>query len=350
MSRRLCPNVKMRRTNELAEQHAFRGLNLLIGLFGFTPGQQRILKHSLVRCSTGSVEWHLASTQDADAWFINGARAQLLGDGSIRIPPGSAGGPSTRFTLEAVDRPVAFAQPIACAELEPACRFSLSSDASIRSVLRELENRWLSKSAVQLWLAERLVSREDLSGRIYHVALNGRLLAVVDRLGDVGLLPGVLLEELELADWMPRPSAARFVPPHFHCSSFSEVIWQFAVRPERELLPARYRQMRIHFRRPPRVPQRLLRDEHLKVIHALAAESLTFDALRLRCCLEDEILSRALAALYLTGAITTDVSRSHTHSLSSPGADSTPMPASQRRYVKGHSAPHDHTVPAHLSL
>lgn len=334
----------------VTDQQSFKGPSLHIGLIGVSPGQRRKLKHSLERCSTGSVEWHLATIGDADAWFINGERVQLLDDGSIRVPGGSPGERSTRLSLDDVDRPVVFVQPIACKELEPALRFSLANDRTLRSALKQLESRWLSNTAAQLWLADRLISEDDHYTRVLHVVHNGRLLAVVDKLGDVGILPGALLEELELAEWQPRPPAAHFLPPHFHSTSFSKLIWQYAVRPNRELLPRRYRDMRIHFRRPPRIPQQLLRDEHLVVIQALAAGPLDFEALQARCCIDEETLARALAALYLTGSITTDPRRSGVQSLfrAKVGTSGAERALSHRKVADGFPAYHDLTVPAHL--
>jgi hypothetical protein len=209
-----------------------------------------------------------------------------------------------------VDRPVAFAEPLANPDLEPACSFRLGDPASIDALLALMQGRWLAATAARLWLAGRLVSSE-LSQRVYHLETRGRLLAVVDRTGSVGFAPGVTVQELEEASWLPRPASANHVPPSFHQVPLSELVWSYALRANSELLPARYRTARIHVRRPPDVPEHLLREEHLLAMRELAARPSAFGELQARTRMGAAQLSRTLSALHLAGSIAAGTGDAH---------------------------------------
>jgi hypothetical protein len=116
---------------------------LTLGLAGFSVEQEQGIAGVLADCSGPHLEWRLANMGDADAWWANGSRTQLLKDGSVRIGSGVVGGRSVRLTLGQVDRPIAFSEPLACGEFDPAWRFDLSDPASMRRVICAME-RWLS--------------------------------------------------------------------------------------------------------------------------------------------------------------------------------------------------------------
>ena len=283
---------------------------LLLGMIGFSREQERAVDHLLRRpaSGTGTVRWRLGDLREADAWWANGARTRLLADGSLRIAPGDPRGRSMRLGLHEVDRPIAFAEPLACPEIEPACSFRLDDPASMEAVLVLMQTRWLAPTVARLWLAGRLVANgHALTHRIYHLELAGRLLAVVDRLGSVGIAPGAKIQDLERAAWLPRPASGHGVPPAFHQATLSELAWSYALRARGELLPARYRTARIHFRHPPEVPRRLLREEHLLAMRELAARPSAFGELQARTRLGAAQLARTLSALHLAGSITTEV-------------------------------------------
>src|SRR5205085_7618749 len=97
---------------------------------------------------------------------------------------------------------------------------------SMVETVRTMEARWLGGTVARRWLAAELVAREaGLQKRVYHLVRGGELLAVVDRAGEVGILPGAQLERLEQARWLPRPSSAAYIPNTFHRLPLTELVW-----------------------------------------------------------------------------------------------------------------------------
>ncbi|HEY0822600.1 MAG TPA: hypothetical protein VGD76_02345, partial [Ramlibacter sp.] len=259
----------------MTEEHDARARperpQLILGLLGFSPEQEREVASVLRQAGDEVRTWRLGAPGEADAWWANGARAQLLADGSVRIGPGAAGRRSVRLSLEDVDRPIAFSEPLVCSEFEPTCRFRMGDAASMLETLALIERQWLATRSASLWIAARMVSGErELASRVYHIVGGGRLLAVVDRAGDVGIHPGFGARDFGRATWVARPESARFVPQAFARIPISELLWDYALRSESDLLPPRYLSHPIYFRRPPKVAQRMLRDEHLLVMGELA--------------------------------------------------------------------------------
>jgi hypothetical protein len=178
---------------------------------------------------------------------------------------------------------------------------------------------------------------------------------VIDRTGAIGLMPGAKVEQLDRGQWLARPSSAAFIPPNFQLTTISEVLWSFALRAQDDLLPEHYRTAPLYFRRPPKLDQRLLGDEHLLVMRELFRTPARFAELQQRTALGGERLARALAALYLTGAITANPHRVRRDA----GPVASPGPQSRHESMwspTGHSShpdpssqvPLDFTVPARL--
>lgn len=324
------------------------GPPLSIGLIGFSPTQEEQIGFALEqRGPAPSGPWRVGSLRHADVWFVNGARAQVLEDGSLRVGAGCAGGRSVRLRLEEVDRPLAFAGPIASPELDVAYCFDIANPASIQALLATMESRWLASGSCLLWMAQVLFSRAEYRGRVYHLVVHGKLLGVIDRLGDVGVLPGITVRDLQSAEWLSRPSSAAFTPPGFVRASFAEVLWKFAVRWPDTLLPDRYLTDRIYLRRPPRVAQRLLDDEHLAIMGALTAAARPFRGLQDATGLDGAHLSRALLPLYLTGAITTTLARVLQLSTRRSASNSL-YPSQTSAWPRASAAEREFTVPARL--
>jgi hypothetical protein len=209
---------------------------LNLGVIGFGNEHEQAVQRLLERDSGSSVAWRLGSVAEADAWWVNGARAQLLSDGSLRIGAGKPGARSVRLSLTEVDRPIAFSEPLVSPEFEPAYSFSIDDDASMRTMLAILQTKWLGNVAARLWLAARLLAADGtLTHRVYHIERGGRLLVVVDRSGDVGLAPTLTVEELEHASWSSRPSSAGSIPPSFLRVTISELMWSYALRARSDL-------------------------------------------------------------------------------------------------------------------
>jgi hypothetical protein len=159
-----------------------------------------------------------------------------------------------------------------------------------------------------LCLASHIVEHQAALGPgFFDVRLGRRLLAVVNMHGDVGVLPGTGADEFENADWR-RCTSAR-IPEVLARVSMSQLMWQYSVRTERDLLPPHYRTGLLYFRRPPRLPNRAVRDSHLLIMRELAAAPASFQALQQATGLHPARLARDLAALYFVGTITSNPRR-----------------------------------------
>jgi hypothetical protein len=279
---------------------------LRIGLAGFSAQQQESLGAALEASGTGL--WHVGKFGEADGWWVNGARVQVLPDATVRIAPGVPGGRSLHLDLHDVDRPIAFSLPLASRQLEPLFAFDAGSQSSIAAVLEKFEG-WLKPVMAQFCLASRILEQETVLGTgVHHVSVNGRLIAVVDMRGEIGVLPTAGPLDFDDAIWHRLPAGAS-IPDHFVRISPSQLMWQFAQRTARDVLPQRYREETLYFRRPPRVAQRLISDSHLLLLRELACAPADFAELQQRTGIGVTAMARDLAALYFVGAITTNRKR-----------------------------------------
>ncbi|HMA08497.1 MAG TPA: hypothetical protein VKP68_11565, partial [Ramlibacter sp.] len=198
--------------------------------------------------------------------------------------------------------------------------FHLNSPASIQAMLDRFGG-WLRPMAVQLSLASYIAEHNlDLNTGVFHVIVKGRLQAVVSRNG-VGVLPIADPAEVIDANWAHRPPFADEIPRHFLRIGFPQLMWQYAMRTNRDVLPARFRTGLIYWRAPPQLPNRLLADTHLIMARELSHAPATFRDLSERTRLPDAQLARCLGALYVVGAITTDRRRASSSAHSDAGAE-----------------------------
>jgi hypothetical protein len=329
----------------------------LLGLGGFSPGQQRLFG-DVLQSASGPTQWVGSEMAGADAWWVNGARLQMIGEQTVRVGAGSPTERSLQLYMPDIDRPVAFSQPISCPEFQPALTFNPESHASMNRVLEKFDAS-LSALTAQFCLASHIVEHQTALGTgLFDVSVNGSLVAVVDMKGDIGVLPNVGPADLEQSFWRRRGDPLP-IPQQFVRTSLSQLIWQYAVRTQRDILPRHYRAGSLYFRRPPRLPQRMLKDSHLLLLRELALEPMGFEALMQHTGMADAALSRALAALYFVGAVTANPKRAGVNHRGARGrADSAgephsgppsdpqsvmPLPAPRRRRML------DFTAPAALS-
>jgi hypothetical protein len=280
-----------------------------LGLGGFSPTQQHALRDVVHHTAGGATQWVVvAEFASADGWWLNGAQVELLGQEAVRIASGNPGEPPLQLYMPDIDRPVAFSQPISARQFRPQHTFQPASAASMNGVLEKFE-RWLAPLAAQFCLASQLVEQQAALGAgVFDLSLNGSLVAVVDMRGDVGVLPTLGPADFEQTVWTRRSSAS-VIPEHFARTSLSQLMWQYAVRTQRDVLPRHYRSGLLYFRRPPRLPQRLLRDSHLLLMRELAVSPGTFQTLQRRTGLDPITLAQDLAALYFVGTITSSPRR-----------------------------------------
>jgi hypothetical protein len=275
---------------------------LRLGLAGFSAEQQDQIRAALPSAAPSTVSWTLCELGQADAWWVNGSRSRMLDEQTVLVTAGTPQAPSLQLAALNTDRPVAFTLPLACTGLRPAYSLEIGSRGSMAAVLDQFE-RWLSPLTAQLCLASHIVEHQTALGAgVFEVRLDGRLLAVVNMRGEAAVLPGAGPADFENADW--RRCAAGYLPENLARASMSRLMWQYSLRTQRDLLPRHYRSGLLYFRRPPRVPTRLLQDSHFLVMRELAVEPVNFQALQQATGLPPERLAHDLAALYFVGSIT----------------------------------------------
>jgi hypothetical protein len=291
---------------------------LRLGLAGFSADEQERVSGQLKRLSPAQLSWQCTSFAEADAWWVHGGRTQFLPDGTLRIAPGVPSARSVQLSLPEVDRPVAFSLPLAPSVVEPSYTFDLRAPDSMAAMLQKFSG-WLQPVVAQFCLAASILQHQTALGSgTFHVLSEGRLIAVVDMRGAIGLHPAAGPMEFEDADWHRRPDAAGTAPESFLRTDLSQIMWQYAQRTRKDVLPAHYRKVPLFFRRPPRLAQRLMKDAHLLLLRELANGPGTFEELQVRTGLVDEQMARHLQALYLVGSITSNPKRAAASAMRRP--------------------------------
>lgn len=281
---------------------------LRLGLLGFNPAQQALFETALAVLRT-RLRWCLVPIEEADALCVNGSRTTALPDGSLQIAASGPGTVAIRIDPTDPSRPLAFTLPLELPGVSAASTFDMASPASTRTMLEKFEG-WLRPIAIQFCVASRIVqTRLDVSSTVYHVSFDGRLVAIVSRRSGIGVLAIADPARLEGAVWARRPELADEIPGHFVQAGLSQVLWEYAMRTTRDLLPAYFNSGPIYWCRPPQLPQRLFRNSHLMIVRELAHAPISFDALARSTGLPESVLARNLAALRLVGSITHDKKR-----------------------------------------
>lgn len=279
---------------------------LRLGLLGFSASDGDRLQHWAAQAQAGWPEWHTGDPHLADAWMINGAAVDVQGRDGVLIhhPPG--GGERLTLNRAEVDRPLAFAEPLpdgfASAEF-----FNAHDEASVRQRLQRFE-AWLRPLRSQFALGARLVEqlRECKTG-VVHVVHESRLLAVIDLdRWQAGLFIPARPVDMAMAEWVQRPKLARDIPASFMRMPLHRVLWSYAVRTRRDVLPPRYREQTVHLRRVPHLPARWFDETHLLLMRELMARPARLDELVARTGRPSDDLAHHLAALYFAGGVTTD--------------------------------------------
>lgn len=262
----------------------------------------------------GLPQWRISSFAEADAWLVNGARVLMTPDGILRVLPGLPTEQSVKLRPADVDRPVAFATPLASPDIEPRCTFNVDSLASVQDTLLQFEN-WLREARARFALGCDIVRMgPELRHGIFHVSNRGTLVAVLDfRSGRAGVSPHAHPADFAQAQWDKRPAGAGDIPATFIRTSAAELAWAYAHRSDKKLLPYRYLAQTVYFRQPPKVPPHWVSDSQMSILRELAAEPCTLAALQQRTGIAGTRVQRDLACLYFAGAITTTHSKSPRH-------------------------------------
>jgi len=272
---------------------------------GFSPRERAVLQSSLARADAHP-RWRVCAFGDADAWWINGAKARLTPEGNLKVAAGLPTERALHLNLGEIDRPVAFALPLTGDEFEPRFSFDPVSEPSIHAVLLEFDS-WLWRTRAEFVLGAHIVLRTpDLRRGVYQVSRAGKLLAVVDfQQGQAAILPRVHPDDLWDAQWDRRSVGDWLLPESFVQVTPTQLAWAYVRRTDRDMLPPRYRTHVIYYRQVPGVPLRWLRDSQLLLLRELSAEPASLDALRQRTGLPVAHAEYDLTCLYYAGAITT---------------------------------------------
>ncbi len=279
---------------------------LRLGLIGFPDNVTAQLVHWLSREVEGWPQWTIAPFDKADAWWINGRSIVDFDDKVLTLHTGRLDQDLIKINPTDSTRPIAFAGKLPSA-LEVEQQVDLRHDASMRQHLQNFE-AWLRPLRAQFALGADLVEREsELKPGVYQITLQGRLLAVIDLFKwRAGILPTARPVDFNQAAWDHRPPSASDIPSSFIQMTVSHLMWIYATRTRRDVLPQRYRKNKIYFRRLPRMPAGWLQDEHLLLVRELSIHASTLDGLVLRTGIAPVLLAQYMAALYFAGSITTN--------------------------------------------
>jgi hypothetical protein len=297
---------------------------LRLGLAGLTEAQQKTAADVAAAAASARQRWELVSFPEADAWWLDGSRTVIMANQHLRVQPAVPSGRSVQLALADVDRPIAFTLPLTAPGFKPAVTFSLQDRNAGVTVLKQFAD-WMQAMLGQFALASSIAEHQpSLASGSWEVLREGDLLAVVDlRLG-AGVMPGVTSEDFSEASWCIRDHGAVLIPANYSRVSVSQLMWQYAQRTQRDLLPPHYREHPLYFRRPPKLTQRQMKDAHLLVMRELVASpGMNFRGLQQSTGLAELPLARVLSALYVVGAITSNPKRAMGGARSS-GRDSLP--------------------------
>ena len=283
---------------------------LRLGLAGYSEAQQKSAADSAAAAASPRARWLLGEFGDADAWWLEGSRTVIMANQHLRVQPAVPSGRSVQLALADVDRPVAFSLPITAPGFKPAVTFTLADKAQGVAVLNQFAE-WLQAMLSQFALASSIAEHQpSLSKGSWEVLRDRDLLAVVDLKLGAGVMPGVTAADFAQATWCIRDLGAVKIPANYARASVSQLMWQYAQRTERDLLPPHYRNQPLYFRRPPRLPQRQLKDAHLLLMRELVANpGMNFNGLQQATGLAAAPLGRFLSALYVVGSITSNPKR-----------------------------------------
>lgn len=278
---------------------------LRLGLLGFEPEPAQWLRQCVESSVDGWPRWLVGDPHQADAWLINGPALDVPGRDVLRIHHPVHGNEWLSLNRAEVDRPLAFVLPLP-EGLASDEAFDAADQQGLRQRLHRFE-AWLRPLRAQFALGEQLVGRlADLHGEVIHLLHDGRLIAVIDSAHwQCGMLSTARPVDLSQAQWMRRPAMAKDIPSGFLRLSLLQVMWVYATRTRRDLLPRRYRDRTIYLRRVPHLPLQCLELDHRRIMLALAAEPANLAQLGQRIDMDEAVLVRRLAELYYAGGLTT---------------------------------------------
>ena len=276
---------------------------LRMGLMGFPSEEEPA---ALLRTGSALLKWEVSGIEEADALWVNGQRVTHVSNDLVRVA-GHGTQPEVLLDLSHLARPTAFTAPIEDERIRAPVTFDSASAASVDKVLRRAETV-LQPLVMQLALAGQMAERlDELTSDTYHLVRGGKLVAVVNVGGSIGIDLDLTPLHVEQSTWKSLPAAAGEIPRGFFTTTWQEVLWVFVSRVDADLLPRRYRSAKLYFRGMPRVSKRHLTNAHFQILSELASEPRSFK--HLQQAMGKDALARALSMLYHAASITTDPAR-----------------------------------------
>jgi hypothetical protein len=279
---------------------------LRLGLLGFPGAAAAQVLSWAAEAQPGWPQWRDSDPHRADAWMIFGSSVDVLGRDALVVQHPLGSGARLTLNRAEVDRPLAFATPLpdgfASAEF-----FEADVKKSVRQRLQRFE-AWLRPLRTQFALGAQLVERvAKYKGGIVHVTHENKLIAVIDLdRWKAGIHIPARPVDLAMAEWIRRPALANDIPSTFIRLPVHQIMWTYAVRTLRDVLPARYREQTIYLRRIPPMPPRWFDDTHLLIMRELMIRPGALSQLLDRTGLAADVLAHHLASLYFAGGVTTD--------------------------------------------
>ncbi|GAA6141460.1 hypothetical protein [Hydrogenophaga sp. 5NK40-0174] len=283
---------------------------LRLGVMGFGQQQADAFAQWSARMPAGGPVWVMSNVDEADVWLICGSSVNVTNSGELMVSEPSDPAVQHVITRDNIVRPLAFAKPVP-EGFESAECFDVSTEKQLKRCLQRFE-AWLRPLRTQFELAALLAERvSEYKGSVVHVVRENKLIAVVDLVNwAIGIHPRTRPVDLATSEWIRRPPRAADIPSSFVRQPFHRLMWMYASRSDRDVLPGRYRQLQVHYRKAPAVPDDWLDDLHRIVLHALKDSPATFDVLQDMTLASREELTRCLGGLYFGGAITTNADHS----------------------------------------
>lgn len=279
---------------------------LRLGLAGFSADEQETIRK--VASGLRQADWQCGGPDGADAWLVNSERITSAQGTQVRLASTDAALRPAPILIDSASRPTAFAGA-AAAQLPAPLRFDLARPETLVLVLQQLD-RELHAAKTRYWTAAHIIANHATIGKaMFELRAGQELLAVVDMKGDVAISPVAPESSFEKAAWKHRARKTVSIPDHFQRCPLAQLMWQYTTRTRQELLPERYRDGSIYFRRPPRVEPELITDTHLSITRQLALGPTSLRELQSALGIGQLVASRALADLYFVGSITSNPER-----------------------------------------
>ena len=297
---------------------------LYVGLIGFSA-QQRANVASFLAANAAEISsaneaaygagpatqypvWQICDFREANALLVLAPYAQ---SGQLQITPTSQDPSPLGVDLSQLSVPFAVQWTTAAPHMQSDANqlrtFNMDDPDSILKTLQYFEAMLRPLRTIFAISAHMIERRAEIDNKhVYHLVRNNMLDCILDIAEhQVMVRDGLRPVDLDDAAWLSRPLSANSLPQGFSVWSLEEVAWIYALHCPNIVLPNRYMQAPIYFRRLPHVRSGMIYRRHANLLEILGCAALTYDQLCEESDVDVENLERDLNGLYLCRAITT---------------------------------------------